>query len=46
MIRFICSFTRSKHLDLKIESAKEGKSMNQVINELVQAYLDKKKAVA
>lgn len=46
MIRFICSFTIQKHRDLKIECAKESKSMNQVINELVQEYLDKKKAVA
>ena len=46
MIRFICSFTTPKHKDFKIECAREGKSMNQVINELVQEYLDKKKAVA
>lgn len=46
MIRFICSFTTSKHKDFKTECVKEGKSMNQVINELVQEYLDKKKAVA
>lgn len=46
MIRLICSFTASKHTDFKVECAKEGKSMNQVINELVQAYLDKRKAIA
>ena len=46
MINLICRFTIRKHTEFKVECAKECKSMNQVINELVQEYLDKKKAIA
>lgn len=46
MINLICRFKPSKHTDFKVECAKEGKSMNKVVNELVQDYLNKKKAIA
>ena len=46
MINLICRLIPIRHTEFKIECAKEGKSMNEVVNTLIQDYLDKKKAVA
>ena len=46
MINLICRLIPDRHIQFKIECAKEGKSMNQVVNQLIQDFLDKKKAVA
>ena len=46
MINLICRFKPLKHTEFKIACAQDGKSMNKVINELVQDFLDKRKAIA
>ena len=46
MINLICRFKPTKHTKFKIACAEDGKSMNRVINELVQDFLDKRKAIA
>lgn len=46
MINLICRLIPDRHVQFKIECAKEGKSMNQVVNKLIQDFLDKKKAAA
>ena len=46
MINLIFRLIPDRHTQFKIECAKEGRSMNEVVNQLIQEFLDKKKAIA
>jgi len=46
MINLICRLLPDKHTQFKIECARQGKSMNAVVNNLIQEFLDKIKATA
>lgn len=44
MTNLICRLLPDKHKDFKISCTKEGKSMNEVVNRLIDEYLKKKAA--
>lgn len=43
-MNILCRLTPDKHKNLKVACAKEGKSMNEVVNRLIDEYLKKKAA--